>query len=104
LAQQPGKEPEAAQQIAACERVEADLARLGTIASKEMSRTPNDPQLYYEVGMFYLRYGKPDVGVRWLYRALKLNPAHQSSHQALADYFQRIGEREKAEQHRLQLR
>jgi tetratricopeptide (TPR) repeat protein len=104
LVQQPGKEPEAAQQIAACERVEADLARLGTIASKEMSRTPNDPQLYYEVGMFYLRYGKPDVGVRWLYRALKLNPAHQSSHQALADYFQRIGEREKAEQHRLQLR
>jgi tetratricopeptide (TPR) repeat protein len=103
LTQNPDREREAAEQIAVCKRLEADLTRLGAIASREMSRTPNDPNLYYEVGAFYLRYGKPDVGVRWLYRALKLDPAHQPSHQALYEYFQRIGEREKAEQHRLQL-
>lgn len=104
LAQQPNKEKEAAEQMAVYERVETDLARLGTIASKEMNRTPKDANLYYEVGAFYLRYGKSDVGVRWLYGALKLDSAHQPSHQALYDYFQRSGQREKAEQHRLQLR
>jgi tetratricopeptide (TPR) repeat protein len=94
LAQQPGKEKEAAQQIAVCERVEADLARLGTIASKEMARTPNDPKLHYEVGAFYLRYGKPNVGLRWLRSALKLDPSHQPSQQALSDYFQATRESE----------
>jgi tetratricopeptide (TPR) repeat protein len=94
LTQQPGKEKEAAEQIAVCERVEADLARLGAIASKEMARTPNDPKLHYEVGAFYLRYGKPNVGLRWLYSALKLDPDHQPSHQALDDYFQGTRERE----------
>lgn len=104
LAQQPGRENDAARQIAVCEHVEADLARLGTIASTEMNRAPNDPKLCYEVGSLYLRYGKADVGIRWLYRALKLDPAHQPSHQALYDYYQRAGEVKKAEQHRLQLR
>lgn len=104
LAQQPNKEKEAAEQIAIYERVEADLERLGTIANKEMTRNPKDPKLYYEVGAFYLRYGKPDVGIRWLYSALKLDPGHQSSHQALYEYFQRSGDVEKAERHRLQLR
>lgn len=104
LGQQPSKEKEAAEQIAVYERVAADLERLGTIASKEMARNPKDPKLYYEVGMFYMRYGKPDIGVRWLYSALKLDPTHQPSHQALYEYFQRSGDVEKAERHRLQLR
>lgn len=103
LSQQPDKEKEAAEQAAVKERVEADLTRLGTIISKEMAQKPNDAQLHYEIGSFYLRYGKPKVGVRWLQSALKLQPEHQPSHQALYDYYQRIGDREKAEQHRSQL-
>jgi tetratricopeptide (TPR) repeat protein len=104
LSQQTGKEKEAAEQIAVYERVGSDMARLGTIVSKEMTSTPNDPKLHYEIGSFYLRYGKPDIGVRWLRSALKLDPDHQPSHQALYEYYQRTGDSEKAEQHRLQLR
>ncbi len=104
LAQQPGKENEAAEQVALYERVEADLRRLGEIASKEMTHTPTDPKLHYEIGAIYLRYGKPEVGIRWLYSALKLDATHQPSHQALSNYFQRTGDLEKAERHRLQLR
>jgi tetratricopeptide (TPR) repeat protein len=104
LAQQPGKEKEAAEQIAVCERVQADLARLGDIAIKEMAQAPNDPKLHYEVGAIYLRYGKPNIGLRWLYSALKLDPSHQPSHQALYDYFQGTHEPAKAQQHRAQLR
>jgi tetratricopeptide (TPR) repeat protein len=104
LAQQADKDKEAAEEITVKERVEADLARLGTIVSQEMTRTPNDPKLHYEIGSFYLRYGKPAIGVRWLYSALKLDTNHQPSHQALYDYFQRTGDWEKAERHRSQLR
>ncbi len=104
LAHQPGREDEVADQVALYERVEADLVRLGQIASKEMTRSPNDPKLHYELGTLYLRYGKPEVGVRWLYSALKLEPSHQPSHQALYDYFRQAGELDKAEQHRVQLR
>jgi predicted Zn-dependent protease len=103
LAQQPGREEEADAQVALYERVKADVARFGEIATKEMTRTPNDPKLHYELGAFYLHYGKPEVGVRWLYSALKLDPSHQPSHQALYGHFQRTGESERAEWHRAQL-
>ncbi len=103
LAQQPGREGEADAQVALYERVKADVARLGEIATKEMTRTPNDPKLHYELGTLYLRYGKPEVGVRWLYSALKLDPHHQPSHQALYDHFKRTGDSERAERHRAQL-
>jgi tetratricopeptide (TPR) repeat protein len=103
LAQQPGREPEAAEQRERYNRAEAEQLRLGQIASKEMTRKPNDVNLHYEMGKLYLTYGKPDVGLRWLYRALKLDPTHQPTHQVLYEYFKDKGEREKAEQHRAQL-
>jgi tetratricopeptide (TPR) repeat protein len=103
LAQQPDREDEAAAEVAVYERVRDDVARLGRIANSEMTRTPNDPKLHSELGVLYLRYGKREVGVRWLYSALKLDPNHQPSHQALYDYFQRTGDMERAEWHRAQL-
>jgi len=99
LAQQLGREAEADAQLETHKRVKADQERLAQLASKEMTRTPNDPNLHFEMGAIYLRYGKPDVGVRWLYSALKLDPTHQPSHQALYDYYKRTGQAEKAEQH-----
>jgi tetratricopeptide (TPR) repeat protein len=103
LVQQPGRRREADAQRDEHKRVEADFARLGKIASKEMTRKPNDPDLHAEMGAIYLRYGKPEVGLRWLYSALKLNPTHRRSHQALYEYFKRTGDSARAEQHRLQL-
>jgi tetratricopeptide (TPR) repeat protein len=99
LAQQQGREAEAEAQLEAHKRVKADFERLGLLESKELSRTPNDPNLHYEMGAIYLRYGKPDVGVRWLYSALRLDPTHQSSHRALYDYYTRVGQTDKAERH-----
>jgi tetratricopeptide (TPR) repeat protein len=104
LVQQRGREKEAAAQRKAHDRVKADRERLAQIAGKEMTRSPNDPNLHYEMGAIYLRYGKPEVGVRWLHSALKLDPTHQPSHRALYEYFKRTGRAEEAEQHRRQLR
>ena len=104
LLQQDGRAAEAAAEGETHKRVQADRERLAQIAVTEMTRRPYDPNLHYELGAIYLRNGKPDVGVRWMYSALRLDPAHQPSHQALADYFERTGETEKAQQHRRQLR
>jgi tetratricopeptide (TPR) repeat protein len=104
LAQQSGREAEAAAELATQKRVVADLTRLAEIAGKEMTARPNDPDLCYEMGMIYLRYGKPDQGIFWLHSALNLDPTHQPSHQALYDHYLKTGERDKAEQHRIHLR
>jgi tetratricopeptide (TPR) repeat protein len=100
LVQQPGRKAEAAAQRETHKRVVAAMNRLAQIASKEMTRHPNDPNLHYEMGTIYLRYGKPEVGLRWLYSALKLGPTHQGSHQALYEHYKQTGESDKAEQHR----
>jgi tetratricopeptide (TPR) repeat protein len=104
LSQQPGKEDEAAELRAAYDRVQKDLARLSTIISREMAESPHDPRLHYEVASFYMRYGQPKLALRWLHSALKLDPDHQPSRQALYEYYERTGDLEKAERHRSQLR
>jgi Tfp pilus assembly protein PilF len=104
LIQEPGRAAEAAAERDTHLRVGTDRTRLAEIVAQKMTRSPNDPNLHYELGVIYLRNGKPEIGLRWLYSALKLDPAHQPSHQALSDYFERTGESEKAEQHRGQLR
>jgi Tfp pilus assembly protein PilF len=103
LAGQSGKEKQAEEQLAVYERVDRDLMRLGTIATKEMVRNPKDPKLRCEIGTIYLRYGKADVGVRWLNSALNLDAKHQPSHQALYEYYRRIGDVENAEWHHARL-
>jgi tetratricopeptide (TPR) repeat protein len=104
LSQDPGREEEAAAEKEAYTRIEADRARLAEISAKLMSRTPNDPGLHYELGVIYLRNGKPEVGLRWLYSALKLDPTHQPSYKFLSEYFERTGQLQMAELHRSQLR
>jgi tetratricopeptide (TPR) repeat protein len=104
LVQQPGKKAEAAAQHEVYQRVEADLRRLVEIASKDLARSPNDPNLYWELGTINLRNGRPEVGLRWLSVALKLDASHQPTHRAFYDYYQRTGQVEKAEQHRRELR
>jgi tetratricopeptide (TPR) repeat protein len=104
LRQDPARQAEANAQREQYKKVDADRIRLAEIVGKEMSRKPYDPDLHSELGRIYIQYGKPDVGVRWLYSALRLDPNHQPSHQALYEYFKSIGDTTKAEQHRLQLR
>jgi tetratricopeptide (TPR) repeat protein len=104
LVQQPGRETEAATQRETHKRVEKDRKRLTELASKEMTRNPIDPNLHYEMGAIYVRYGKPEVGLRWLYNALKLDPTHQPTHKLLYEHYKQTGELEKAEQHLREIR
>jgi Tfp pilus assembly protein PilF len=55
-----------------------------------------------EGGILFLNNGEEQEGVRWLRQALRLDPANRQAHEALADYYQRIGQPELAARHRRQ--
>ncbi len=94
-----GPEEEARQCYKRFERADADLKRLGFLA-KEVLRQPRDPALRYEGGLLFLRNHQEEEGVRWLHQALRLDPGYRPAHQALADYYQRLGQSKTAELHR----
>jgi FimV-like protein len=94
LGRQEGRETERDAQRDLHKRIEADRNRLAQILSEDMSKSPFDANLHYELGMIYYRYGKTETGLRWLMSAFKLDPTHQPTQQALADHFKRVGDAE----------
>jgi Tfp pilus assembly protein PilF len=50
--------------------------------------------------MISLRAGAAEEGLRWLNSALKEDPHYAPAHKALADYYQRHGDFNRAAQHR----
>ena len=54
----------------------------------------------FEAGSILLRVGEEEEGLRWLRSALRVDPTHRPTHRALADYYQRKGDKEQAEKHR----
>jgi tetratricopeptide (TPR) repeat protein len=96
---QQSKEKEAQESLSIFERLDADLKRIDWL-TRQMQKTPYDPELYHEAGVLCLRNGSAEEGVRWLRLALRYDPRHRPSHQALADYFQSAGRLDLAAQHR----
>lgn len=95
-----GKAREAEEVLLRMRRVEEDLARLDEV-TRAISRRPHDPTLRYEAGMILMRNGQEAAGLRWLASALQEAPGHPASHQAIADYFDRTGDPDRAAKHRL---
>jgi tetratricopeptide (TPR) repeat protein len=97
---QAGKEEEAAKQNEKRKQVEADLMRLFELMNHEIPHNPQNPDLMHEVALICLRNSAPDMALFWLRRALRYDPEHRASHQALADYFESIGQHQQAAEHR----
>jgi tetratricopeptide (TPR) repeat protein len=94
-----GKEKEAQESLTIFERLDADLKRIDSL-TRQMQKTPYDPELYHEAGLLCLRNGSAEEGVRWLRLALQYDSRHRPSHQALADHYQGAGRPDLAAQHR----
>jgi tetratricopeptide (TPR) repeat protein len=94
------REREANEVLERAERLRDRSARIGELRSRRMSEQPLDPALHVEMGVLLLRSGQDDQGERWLLNALALDPQYAPAHAALADLYQRKGDRERAEQHR----
>jgi tetratricopeptide (TPR) repeat protein len=57
-------------------------------------------QLRSEAGVIALRMGRDEEGIRWLTSSLMLKGDHRSTHAALADYYQKKGDLDRASTHR----
>jgi tetratricopeptide (TPR) repeat protein len=94
-----GKSAEAQEQLAKLARLRKDLERKDDIIRNLLSRSPDDADLHCELGVIFLRTGQEKAGLASLYHALALDPNHAKAHQALADYYDRVGRPEDAHPH-----
>jgi tetratricopeptide (TPR) repeat protein len=88
---------------------EENLAKITTLQKKlvELHSQPRpDPvekqTAAYQLGTMLFQIGEDETAVKWMASVLKENPAHVEAHQALAAYYERIGDAHRAEEHRRQ--
>jgi predicted Zn-dependent protease len=98
-----GKHQDAENVLAALKRVEADQERLKQL-THEVAQNPHDPDLRCEVASILMRNGQEAAAVGWLTTALRAAPRHAPTHRALAEYYERTGNRGLADPHRRQAR
>ena len=97
--QQTGQEAEAEKYHRQLDKIQAELDRLDLVL-RRINAAPNDPALRHEAGMVFLTNGQPQEGLRWLSSGLQLDPLYEPTHEALAKYFDSLGERGQASWHR----
>ncbi len=76
--------------------------RVSELTTRQMSQRPNDPALYCELGKLMIELGNEEAGKNWLRSALHLDPHCIPALMALADYYKKQGDTEKAEEYRRQ--
>ena len=74
--------------------------RLGELTSRKLAENPLDPGIHYEFGTILMRDGRTQPALQWFDSALSLDPNHRPTHAALADYYEKNGDKLKAEEHR----
>jgi predicted Zn-dependent protease len=102
--QRQGREQEAQQALADHKKYKLLLERANKLLRDEAEQTGTDPEIPAEAGTILLQIGQERLGLYWLHQALRRDPNHQQAHRALADHYDRAGDKEKADSHRKQLR
>jgi predicted Zn-dependent protease len=96
-----GKEKEADECLARLKRIETDQERLADLFAA-MVEKPDDLSLRREAGVLLLNNGQSKEGLGLLQSVLAEDAENRPTHAALADYYQRIGNRGLADLHRRQ--
>lgn len=96
---QLGKPDEAQEYDRREKEIGAALDRLKDLTRKIMM-SPHDADLRCEAGRIMLANQQDADGLRWLESALKEDPQHAPTHLALADYYERMHQPDRAERHR----
>jgi len=79
------------------------LRQADALLRNEVAHPSSGPKGPWEIGTLFLRLGKDGQGLDWLYRALQRDPDYRPAHEALAAYYEKKGERDKAVAHRRRL-
>lgn len=98
-----GRAEEAAAALEQSEKTAARMKRFYHFLQEEAERPSNDPDALCEVGEVFLSVGKGPLGVYWLNKALDRDPGHQPALKALAEYYDKKGDRDRAASYRRQL-
>jgi tetratricopeptide (TPR) repeat protein len=96
-----GQDREADRYEARLNESRQQLQKLDDLA-RRLSSGPGDNRaaLRHEGAMILMSLGRADEAVRWLEAALQDDPGHAPSHRALADHYDRQGDRARAAAHR----
>lgn len=81
--------------------LEADMNLMADLTTRLQTR-PSDPSLRCEIGTLFFRSGEDREALLWLKSALRSDPNHAATHEALARYYERIGQSAVAARHRQQ--
>lgn len=76
------------------------LERFTEITVHRISQQPNNPALYCEAGKLMFELGNPEGGKRWLSSALMIDQHYVPALTALADHYDKQGDRTTAEDYR----
>jgi predicted Zn-dependent protease len=94
-----GKEAEGNKALATLKDIESDLERMAELTGR-LQKKAHDPDVRCEIGKIFLRSSEYKEGVLWLESALRADPSHRPTHQALADYYAQDNQPARAAQHR----
>ncbi len=95
-----GRKEEGRRQEARLKKLDAIHRRLNELSNHEMPRAPHDPKLHAEIADIMFAIGRDELGVAWYLSALRKDPGYSHAHEALARYFERAGDPERARHHR----
>jgi tetratricopeptide (TPR) repeat protein len=92
-------EAEACQErIKLAEQIREQMA----VMTHRLQGAPDDANLRAQIAEMFLRCGEEEEGLRWLMTTLQNHPRHPAPHLALADYYARRGQADRAAEHRRQ--
>ncbi len=95
-----GKQVEARLYSDRADRLRADLKRAGELGDFIRDKKPTDPAPCYELGCILQRLGKKQDALHWLLTALEKDPGHVKTHEQLIEFYQSVGDHQRAVQHR----
>jgi predicted Zn-dependent protease len=82
------------------ERYKALVERSNKLLQEVVDSPTAGADDYAETGRLLILRGNAQQGVYWLEQALARDPAHRAAHQALAEYYDKKGDREQGAAHR----
>ncbi len=94
------RESEAKQALKLYEEYKALLARSDELLKQEADHPSQDPKPAFEIGDALMHIGQERLGVHWLSESWRRDPTYPPTNQALADYYDKKGDKAKASMHR----
>lgn len=95
-----GQDAEAEKYDARARDTHQKLKRIDSLL-RALKNEPRNVAIRYEIGWLLLTLGHDDKAFPWLVSALEQDPDHGPTHAALAEYYEALGDRETARNHRL---